>query len=366
MKKLCLYFNIPSSYREEIYTRINNEYDCEWYFEESSEPIKRFELDGFKHFYLPIRKIGGFYWTKGMLGLLKRDCDNYIMLGATRCLSLYVFLLLKHIFYPKKRVCLWTHGYYGKEIWIEKALFKKPLFKMADKVLLYGNYARGLMIKDGFNSDKLLTIHNSLAYSEQSKLRNAIKPSGVYSNHFGNDNYVIIFLGRLTKVKKLDMILDAVSQLKNRGENYNVVFVGDGIERKNLEFKAESLGLQNQVWFYGACYDENTNAELVYNADLCVAPGNVGLTAIHSLMFGCPVITHDDLPWQMPEFEAIHEGSTGSFFERDNLASLADTISNWFKTRSGMREQVRHACFDEIDTQWNPDFQMKVIEKAML
>lgn len=56
-----------------------------------------------------------------------------------------------------------------------------------------------------------------------------------------------------------------------------------------------------------------TNAEFIYNADLCVSPGNVGLTAMHSLVFGCPVITHNCFEWQMPEFEAIQPGITGDF-----------------------------------------------------
>lgn len=41
--------------------------------------------------------------------------------------------------------------------------------------------------------------------------------------------------------------------------------------------------VDKNVWFYGSCYDEQTNAELIYNADMCVAPGNVGLTAIHAM-----------------------------------------------------------------------------------
>ena len=60
----------------------------------------------------------------------------------------------------------------------------------------------------------------------------------------------------------------------------------------------------------GECYSEETNAKLIYNADLCVAPGNIGLTAIHVMMFGCPAITHNDFKWQMPEFEAIKSMET--------------------------------------------------------
>jgi len=365
MQKLCLYFNIPSQYREEIYTCINNEYQSEWFFEVSSESIKPFKLDGFKHTFLRTTKISGFYWTKGLLRLLRKDFDSYIMIGATRCLSLYFFLILKNLFYRKKKVLLWTHGYYGKESWVEKNIFKRPLLKMADGLLLYGDYARGLMLKDGFNPNTTFAIHNSLAYTEQLKLRESIAPSTIYKDHFGNNDPVLIFLGRLTTVKQLDMILDAVDILRKKGENYNLIFVGDGAERERLEKKTESLGICERVWFYGACYDEKQNAELVYNADLCVAPGNIGLTVIHTLMFGCPAVTHGDFSWQMPEFETIHPGETGGFFERNNVNSLAEVISHWFATQSECRNTVRQSCYAEIDNYWNPNYQMNVIAKAL-
>ena len=366
MQKLCLYFNIPSRYREEIYTRIERKYDCEWYFENTDQGIKPFDTSKLKRVNIQnAQKLGGFYWTKGMLRLLQKEFDTFIMMGATRCLSLYLFLILKKLFYRKKRVLLWTHGYYGKESWTEKNLFKRPLLKMADGLLLYGNFARELMLKDGFNPKTTLTIHNSLAYTEQLKLRNTIKPSSIYKEHFGNNNPGLIFLGRLTPVKQLDMIVTAVAHLKEKGERFNLVFVGDGSERERLEELVKRYGIVNQVWIYGACYDEAKNAALVYNADLCVAPGNIGLTAMHVMMFGCPALTHDCFKWQMPEFESIHPYKTGNFFKYQNQESLEEKISEWFRINGNLREEVRQACYKEIDEQWNPEFQLDVIEKAI-
>lgn len=366
MQKLCLYFNTPSRYREEIYTRIERKYDCEWYFENTEQGIKPFDISRLKKVgILNTRKLGGFYWTNGMLGLLRKEFNTFIMIGATRCLSLYIFLILKNLFYRKKRVLLWSHGYYGKESWTEKYLFKRPLLKMADGLLLYGNYARDLMLKDGFNPKTTLTIHNSLAYTEQLKLRNTIKTSDIYKEHFGNNNPVLIFLGRLTPVKQLDMIVTAVAHLSEKSERYNLVFVGDGSERNRLEGLVKRNGIDSHVWFYGACYDEAKNAELVYNADLCVAPGNIGLTAMHVMMFGCPALTHDCFIWQMPEFESIHPNKTGNFFKYQNQESLEEKISEWFKINGNLREEVRQACYMEIDEQWNPEFQLDVIEKAI-
>ena len=121
----------------------------------------------------------------------------------------------------------------------------------------------------------------------------------------------------------------------------------------------------DKVWFYGVCYDEKTNAELIYNADLCVSPGNVGLTAMHSLVFGCPVITHNCFEWQMPEYEAIQAGVTGDFFTMDDTDDLTMVISRWFARKMDSREEVRKACFNEIDSNWNPYYQMDIIKKNL-
>ena len=128
---------------------------------------------------------------------------------------------------------------------------------------------------------------------------------------------------------------------------------------------ATELGLEKNVWFYGPCYDEKELSGLIFNADLCVSPGNVGLTAMHTMVFGTPVLTHNDFPHQMPEFEAIHEGETGAFFTLDNIQSLADGISKWFVQKSNKREEVRKACMKEIDENWTPQFQIEVLKKYL-
>lgn len=345
---------------------IDKTFNCKWFFDDMLNSIKQFDLCLLSESYrLKIKHLGPFYWTSGLLNLLKEDCNSYVMIGATRNLSLYLFLLVKKLFYHDKRIILWTHGMYGKERWWEWFFFKKPMLKMADSLLLYGNYSRELLIKSGFPKHRLFTIHNSLDYSHQLKLRSIMHKTDIYTSHFGNDSPNIIFIGRLTQVKKLDQLLIAVSKLKLLGKNFNVILVGEGEVKEELVALSEILSIKDRIWFYGECYDETENAELIYNADICVSPGNVGLTAIHSLMFGCPVITHDDFKWQMPEFEAVIPNETGNFFTKDDVESLAQTISDWFDTKNDARESIRNRCYLEIDTQWNPDFQLAVLEKAL-
>jgi hypothetical protein len=96
-----------------------------------------------------------------------------------------------------------------------------------------------------------------------------------------------------------------------------------------------------------------------------VSPGNVGLTAMHTMVFGTPVLTHDDFPHQMPEFEAIKESETGSFFKYGDVESLADGISRWFDEKQDKRDEVRTACMYEIDTNWTPQFQLNVLSSVI-
>ena len=367
MKILNIYNNAPL-YRESIFTLIDKELDCDWFFGEAIGDIKQMDtskLRGKVTFSKTINLFGDkAYWQKGAVSqLFKKEYTHYVLLGEERSLSTWLFLMLS-VFFPKKKIYFWSHGAYGKESKL-KVLIERIFWSSIDGAVLYGNYAKGVMTKAGFNTKNYHVIHNSLNYDRQIEFRNSGLLSNIFKQHFGNDNPVIIFIGRLTKVKQLDMLVEAISTLRNKDEDYNLVFVGNGVEGENLKKQVQKLDISKQVWFYGACYDERTNAELIFNADLCVAPGNVGLTAMHTMVFGTPVISHNNFPWQMPEFEAIRSGKTGDFFEYLNQQSLVDTISKWFSSKKDCRDEVRQACYHEIDTQWNPEFQIKVIKKML-
>lgn len=368
MAKYCFAFNDPAIYREAIYTLMDQEYDADWYFDQlQTASVKLFDTAKLKHVYeLQRVNINPFYWVKGFVGLLFKEYDVYLLRGATRHLSLFFFLFLKRLFFKKKRVYLWTHGFYGKESWVEKTFWKKPLFKLADGNFCYGNYARNIMINEGFNPKNLYVIYNSLNYSKQIELRYSLGESLIFKRHFNNDYPVIIMIGRLNLRKKLDTLISAIKELKDRGKLYNLALIGAGEDKSNLEKMCSELDIQDQVWFYGACYDERLNAELLYNADLCVVPGDIGLTAIHSMTFGCPCISHDFLPTQGPEFEAIVKDKTGLLFDHNNKTGLTDAIEAWFDHHQRDRTIIRSNCYNEIELRWNPNVQLKVLKLHML
>lgn len=366
--KLCLIYNFAQHYRSRIFQLIDQEYECYYVFGDQYLNVKKMDyslLHG-KVVEVPTKKLpGNWLYRPGVIKLLKEDFDNYLMLGESRVLSTWLFCIIARLFYPNKKVYFWTHGWYGKEISIERFL-KKIFFRLPKGgIFLYGNYARNLMIKEGFNPEKLFVLHNSLAYEEQVSFRNSLTRNTIYKDFFGNENPNLIFIGRLTTIKRLDMILMAMSILRDKGEHYNMTFIGGGEQLDHLRALARQLSLEQNVWFYGPCYEEKELSDLIYNADLCVSPGNVGLTAMHTMVYGTPVLTHNDFSHQMPEFEAIREGETGLFFNANDVLSLADSISSWFVLKNGKRDEVRTACMKEIDENWTPLFQMKVLHNNL-
>ena len=367
MMKICQINYDASHYRETIYREIDTAFEVDSYFGlPPSEGIKQMNTSGFrgKVSYTKILNWGSLFYQKGIIPLIWKPYDVYLGLGETHGISTWLFPILVRIFKPKKRVYFWSHGWYGKES--KKQVFVKKLFFRLPNggTFVYGDYARNLMIKEGLPADKIFVIHNSLAYPKQLALRKSITTSSIYKDHFGNNNPVIVMIGRLNMRKHLDMLFQAVAKLKQQEKQFNIVLIGDGEDKGKLVDLAETLEITKQVWFYGACYDEKANAELIYNADLCVVPGDIGLTAIHSMMFGTPVITHNHFPFQGPEHEAVRSGTTGDFYEYGSVDSLADTIQKWFDNHCD-RDSVRTACYREIDTQWTPEFQINVLKKHL-
>lgn len=363
--KVLNIYNIPALYRKSIYQLIDKEYNCLFLFGDDHSSVAKFDISILKRAkFIHSSFILGIKIQIGLFIYAFANYDRYIMTAETNNISQWMLLALLK-FFPKKKSYIWTHGLYGYES--KKQLFvRKIYYALTDGVLVYGNRSKQLIIEKRLcQHDRIYVVHNSLDYETQLSIRNHLKRNSLYQDHFNNGNPTIIFIGRLTPVKKLGLLLDAVSLLRNQGRLFNLVLVGDGSERRSLEQQASSLNLDSSVWFYGECYDEQETATLLFNADICVSPGNVGLTSIHSMMYGTPVISHGNFDWQMPEYEAIEPGVTGDFFEYGCADSLAETLLSWFEAHTSHRELIRSACYKIIDSEWTPSFQIDVIKSLL-
>ncbi|MFI3268725.1 MAG: glycosyltransferase [Rikenellaceae bacterium] len=369
--RVCLILNIAPLYRKAILTTLDKNDKIDFYF--SSGDIS-YEIDAL----FDLKQLSGYkstlrncyskrklVWQRGVFRLLFEKYDAFILTGNTGIRSNWIFTLLAKMM--GKKVYLWSHGVYGNES--KSTLLKnKTYLKLAKNIFLYGNYAKHKLLGMGFKSENMTVIYNSLDYEFQKSMREKYTNAGFMRNYFGNDYPVILFCGRLTPQKQLNLLIQAVGILKVAGCNVNILFLGGGPCEEELLKYAEEAEIDDRVWFYGECYDEEMIATAFQNSNICVSPGNVGLTAIHSLNYGVPVITHNRFSLQMPEFEAIQKGVNGDFFKYKDAVELSDVIEKWLRITSDNKKKlaIKQSCYKIVDEIYNPENQNRIITQRLL
>ncbi|WP_286263337.1 glycosyltransferase [Thalassotalea atypica] len=365
-KSLVVYHYVPH-YRKAVFEAMINEgsfYVAAGETTNNDIKVEVFdEKSQFTHSLTNIWLFKGLLWQRKLLSLvLKEQYQNVIFLASPYFISTWVAVLLVKI--RGGKVLFWTHGFVRDNSFKER--LKLRFLKLADCILLYGDKAKKNLIHNGIEPRKLHAIYNSLDYDAQKVLREQITPSqlsATKSSLFIKPNCIqVLFIGRLTAHKKLHELILMLAKLRDENLSANLLFVGDGAERLNLEQLVHKHALEKHVTFYGACHDENELACLICSSDVCISPGEIGLTAMHSLAYGVPVITHDDERCQMPEFEAVIHGKTGWLFEHGSFCSLVETMRKFI---SEPIPQVRQNCIEEIESRYTPDKQLYFIKKAI-
>ncbi|WP_019671484.1 glycosyltransferase [Eudoraea adriatica] len=312
-------------------------------------------------------KLGRFQFNRGLLKFIIRNkFDGAIVHATPYCLSIILATLLLR--FRGVQVFNWTHGILRDKKNLKNKTYYYFYKFFFDGLLLYSNNARRNLLNFGYSDERIKLIYNSLDYKKQLKLRGVLSEEmrvAIRKKLFADpQNYQLIFIGRLTPPKKLSQVIEVIDSLKNDGIAINLLLVGDGIDKESLQKQVISKGLEKNVCFYGASYDEKVNYELIASSDCCIAPGEIGLTAMHSLMFGVPVISHNNGNNQGPEYEAIIPNVNGELFEMNNIEDLKENIIKIRKRQMITSiESIRENCYKIIDKFYNPYYQKSVIDK---
>jgi glycosyltransferase involved in cell wall biosynthesis len=139
---------------------------------------------------------------------------------------------------------------------------------------------------------------------------------------------VLLYVSRLDPKNRLDLLFEAVAQLRSKFQHLRVIIVGGGDDGGRLEEMARRLDILPHVRFLGAVYDEEHLAPWFLSSNLFVYPANIGLSLLHAFGYGLPVVTSDDLAAQNPEIEALENGNNGLLYTAGDAHALAEAISN--------------------------------------
>jgi glycosyltransferase involved in cell wall biosynthesis len=135
------------------------------------------------------------------------------------------------------------------------------------------------------------------------------------------DMIKIISVGSLTFNKGHDLLLRAMKELDKR---FNLVLVGDGVNRKKYELTIRKRSLQNRVKLIGEVEPSHVK-DLMLECDVYCQPSRTesfGIAVLEAMACGRPVVASrvGGLP------ELVSEGFNGYQFEPGNVGDIARKI----------------------------------------
>lgn len=173
------------------------------------------------------------------------------------------------------------------------ALLGRQLIGGASRLIVTSGLERDELLQADLPVEKIVLRRNGVDLGDFASL----PPPGAFrqSLGLGADDFVAIFLGRLTALKRPELLLEAL--MEPGAERMRAVFVGpdeDGT-RCRLEARASRLGLRDRTFFVGPLYERDKLQALV-DANVFVLPsGNesFGTATVEAMACGVPVVVSD-------------------------------------------------------------------------
>ncbi|WP_428387477.1 glycosyltransferase family 4 protein [Mucisphaera sp.] len=265
----------------------------------------------------------------------KRRADVLVLTWNAHYASLPMALLRARL--SGVGTVLWGHGYSKAEAgW--RAGVRRWLGRRADALLFYSASVAERYAAVGFDAGRLFTAANALDQSPMQAARAAWAGREEELKRFRaerglGDGSVALFVSRFAPANREDLLIEAAAVLKDRLPGFRVVLIGKGETAGELRALAERLGVADRVIMPGAIYGEANLAPWFLCSDVFVYPANVGLSLIHAMGYGLPVVVGDDLASHNPEIDALRPGENGAVFRDGDAGSLAGVLAGLFADR---------------------------------
>ncbi|HFF9495751.1 glycosyltransferase [Serratia marcescens] len=207
---------------------------------------------------------------------------------------------------------------------------------MADRYITLSQESYGKISRNG-KKKNIRLIYNGTTAPDESEVYSELS----LNNH---DKLKLGFIGRVTKQKGLPTLIDALGKINQRGIDFELLLIGDGEDRPDVEKQANSLGLSEKVIFKG--YSESPWI-LLKDVPIIVMPSlweQAGLVAIEGMVRNRTVITTSINGLK----DVVIDGETGYLFDKldsDKLADILEEISLGKRKLIHISESKRNEFF---------------------
>ncbi len=190
----------------------------------------------------------------------------------------------------------------------------------------------------GLRSEKVKLLYNFIDFDEVEFLSNKEKKDLRSSLGLNEQDFVVGFGGRLSKVKRIDTIIDAFEYFKD--ERTKLVIAGDGELREELEERANRnkdikfLGFRNDMKKLYQIFDV-----IVLSSYSEASP----MAFYESQVYGVPFVGSD--VYAINEF--IKDGFNGFLFKYEDSKELAEKIVE-IRENKTLREKIKYNALSNL------------------
>ncbi len=293
----------------------------------------------------------GIFWH-----VLNKKYKKIIIGPELRMLSNFLVLLFGA--FSCTKIISWTHGYDVHKtkrniFYLADRVIKTFIFKKSEKILLYTNFNLPELIERGVDPGKIIILNNTINEKPYVASAKKIKPQKLrcIERQTRPSKHTLTFIGRLTKSKNPDLVLELAKRLICHYPDLRVFMIGDGPQREALEGLTKNFELQRHVYFLGTITDPDMLSPYMLLTDFVVLPGAVGLSLVHSNIYGIPFVTLKNSA-HSPEIAYLENNRNG--YAAENIQDMERWLVESFSCPEKIR-RMRRNCRKLIAEKVNID-----------
>jgi glycosyltransferase involved in cell wall biosynthesis len=187
------------------------------------------------------------------------------------------------------------------------------------------------LVARGLNAEQIEVIPNGIDldwYTPREDVERAVRPT-------------LLFLGRLKKYKRVDLVIEAVARLAESGTDVELVVGGSGDQLEELTSLVDGLGVSDRVRFAGFVSEEE-KLELLRTSWIHVLTSpreGWGISNLEAAACGTPTVASDSPGLR----ESVRDGETGRLVPHGDVAALTAALADLIASPETLREMGRAA-----------------------
>ena len=205
---------------------------------------------------------------------------------------------------------------------------RKSIRKKWDKIITVSKFTKNKLLEKNSKCKNIEIVHNGVD----------LKKFKFKTKKF--EDPTLCSIGRLTKQKRLDLVIKAMNKLTDDFPKLKLKAIGQGDEINSLKLLAKELGLENNIDFLGFVKKHKDVLKTLKASHLYVSASELegfGITVLEALACEVPYVISNIKPYK----EVTQNGKGGLIFEKDNLNDLYKKIKKLLENKNLYKQKKK-------------------------